>query len=448
MENLLPADTNIKNAKLLLNGEIVEAGIAVESGSIVKIAKDANLSRASREIDAKGLLVLPGVIDAHVHLRDQGQVYKEDFLSGTAAAANGGVASVLDMPNNVPVTMSAPALRERMGIAEKRVVVNVGFLSAFPNDVKEIGGIVREGAKAFKLYMSQAIGGVDPDDDEALTTAFTEVHKMGVPVCVHAEDRQLMESAYREVKERKDNTIKAFLRVHSPEIELKATNRVIRIAKKTGARMHFCHVSITKSLQSIKDAKKTGLPVTCEVTPHHLLLSSSGMKKLGPVELVDPPLRPNNDVRSLQRELGNDVIDIIASDHAPHGLGDKQKPEIWQVAPGIAGLETLLPLMLTQVDKGLLTLQELVRMTSERPAKIFNLKGKGELKEGYSADFVVVDLKAEWKIDSSRFKSKAKFSPFDGLKVKGKPVKTFVNGRLVMEDGEIVASPGQGRILR
>ncbi len=444
----MPVDLNVKNAKLLLNGKIVKAGIAVESGTIVKIAQSANLPKASREIDAKGLLVLPGIIDAHVHLRDQEQAYKEDFFTGTAAAANGGVTCVLDMPNNKPVTMDVSTLRERMDIAAKKAIVNVGFLSAFPNDVKEIRNIVREGAKAFKLYMSQMIGGIDPDDDEALTKAFIETQKMDVPVCIHAEDKQLIESAYSEMKEKKYNSIEAYLKVHSSDVELIATNRAIEITRKSEARTHFCHVSTAKSLQLIKMAKQTGLPVTCEVTPHHLLLSSSDMKKLGAVGLTNPPLRSSSDVHSLQSSLKDGAIDIIASDHAPHGINDKKKSEIWQVASGIAGLETLLPLMLTQVNKGLLSLQKLVQMTSERPAKIFGIKDRGELKEGCSADFVVVDLKNEWKIDSSRFYSKAKFSPFDGWKVRGKPLKTFVNGRLVMDNGEITASPGQGRILR
>jgi len=444
----LPVDLNIKNARVLLNGKVVDAGIAVESGNIIKITKDANLPTASREVDLKGLLVLPGIIDAHVHLRDQKQAYKEDFYSGTAAAANGGVTTVLDMPNNKPVTMDASTLRERMSIAEKRVVVNVGFLSAFPRDGKEIGNIVHEGAKAFKLYMSQAIGGVNPDDDEALATAFIEAYKTGVPVCVHAEDRQLIESAYSEMEKKEDSGVEIYLKVHSPKVEHKATKKAIEIARKSGAKTHFCHVSTAKSLNSIKDAKKEGLPVTCEVTPHHLLLSSDGVKKLGVIGLVDPPLRSKSDIRSLQHGLADDSIDIIASDHAPHGLTDKQKPIIWQVATGIPGLETILPLMLTQVNKGLLPLQTLVRMMSERPAKIFGLKGKGELREGYSADFVVVDFKAEWRIDSSRFMSKAKFSPFDGWKVRGKPVKTLVNGRMVMDDNEVTASPGEGRILR
>jgi hypothetical protein len=157
------------------------------------------------------LLVLPGIIDAHVHLRDQEQAYKEDFFSGTAAAANGGVTCVLDMPNNKPVTMDVSTLRERMSIAAKKVIVNVGFLSAFPTDIKEIRNIVREGIKAFKLYMSQKIGGIDPDDDEALTKALIETRKMSIPVCIHAEDRQLIESAYSEMKEKKESRVWSFI---------------------------------------------------------------------------------------------------------------------------------------------------------------------------------------------------------------------------------------------
>ena len=437
----------LKNAKMVLNGKIVKAGLAVEAGKITKIANDINLPDASLEIDVEGFIILPGIIDAHVHLRDQELAYKEDFYTGTAAAANGGVTCVLDMPKNKPVIMDVPTLRERMSIAAKKAVVNVGFFSAFPNDVKEIKNIIQEGAKAFKLYMSEKIGGLDPDDDEVLIKAFIETWKMDIPVCVHAEDRKLLESVCTQMKEKKDNSIEAYLKVHSPDAELKAIDRAIRIARKIKAKIHFCHVSTAKGIQLIKSAKQTGLPVTCEASPHHLLLSSNDMKNLGAVSLTNPPLRSHDDVHSLWSSLEDGTIDILASDHAPHSLNEKKKSVIWEVAPGIAGLETLLPLMLTQVNRGLLSLPRLVQMTSERPAAIFGIRNKGELKEGCSADLVVVDLKKEWKIDSSKFYSKAKFSPFDGWKVKGKPVKTFVNGRLVMNNGEITASPGEGHII-
>ncbi len=444
----MTVDLALKNAKILLNGKIVKAGIAVEKGKIVKIAKDTNLPAASKEIDVKGFAILPGIIDTHVHLRDQELTYKEDFITGTSAAANGGVTTVFDMPNNKPVTMDVHTLRERINLAAKKAIVNVGFYSAFPNDVKEIPGIIQEGAIGFKLYMSEKIGGLDPDCDEALTEAFTETQKTNVPVCVHAEDRRLLESVRTEMERKKDNDVEAYLKVHSPDAELKAIDRAVKIARKSRAKIHFCHVSTAEGLQSIKFAKQARFPVTCEATPHHLLLSFESLKNLGAVGLTNPPLRSENDVRLLWAGLQKGTIDILASDHAPHSFNDKKKPEIWQVASGIAGLETMLPLMLTQVNKGLLSLPRLVHLTSKRPAEIFKIRKRGEIKEECSADLVVVDLKKEWKIDSSKFYSKAKFSPFDGWKVKGKPVKTFVNGSQVMDNGEIVASPEQGHIIR
>ena len=191
-----------------------------------------------------------------------------------------------------------------------------------------------------------------------------------------------------------------------------------------------------------------GLPVTSEVTPHHLLLSSKDLKHYNTLALTDPPVRSENDLKALWNALKQGSIEAVASDHAPHTVEEKEAKSVWDVKTGIPGLETTLPLMLTQVNEGRLTISELARVTSERPAEIFNIKNGGSLSEGNSADFVVVDLNREYKIDSSKFHSKAKFSPFDGWKVKGKPTKTFVNGQLVMDEGEIVAKPGTGQIIR
>jgi len=438
----------LKNAKVFLGKRIERVGIAIESGCIVKIAKDANLPVASNEIDVHGSLVLPGLIDVHVHLRDQELSYKEDFVSGTSAAANGGVTTVLDMPNNVPVTMDMPSLRERMAVASKKLIVNAGFFSAFPSDVNEIPNIVKEGAKGFKLYLSEEIGGMDPSDDELITKAFVETQKLSIPVCVHAEDKQLLETIYEEKKKNKDSTIDAFLHVHSEDAEVKAIERILNLAQKSKAKVHICHVSTSKGVQLIEMAKKTGLNVTCEVTPHHLLLTYENLRELGITGLTKPPLRSKDDVRSLWAGLQKGVIDIIASDHAPHSLDEKEKTSFWQVPSGIAGLETVLPLMLTQVNKRLLSLLKLVETTSKIPREVFGIKKRGEIREGHMADLVVVDLKKEWKIDSSKFYSKAKFSPFDGWKVKGKPVKTFVNGNLVMDNGEVFTDLKRGRIIR
>jgi len=426
----------------------MQAGLAIDGGKIVRIAKDANLPSASRDMDLGGLLVLPGVIDGHVHLRDQGLSYKEDFFSGTAAAASGGVTLVVDMPNNDPVTMASATLEERMGEAARKVVVNVAFCSAFPEKIREMKMIVREGARAFKLFMSREIGGLDLEDSGALVEAFMEAARLGVPVCVHAEDAGLLECGLRTLRKEESHGPDAYLKVHSSEAEVKAVSRAVGLGEKSGVQVHVCHLSTGVGSEVISSARRAGIPVTCEVTPHHLLLSSCHFRELGAVALTDPPLRSEEDVRSLWSAVHAGVVDILVSDHAPHAMEEKTGSSVFEVAAGISGVETLLPLMLTEVSAGRLSLSALVRLMSERPAEIFKLKGRGRLEEGCCADLVVVDLREEWRIDASKFLSKAKFSPFDGWRVKGRPKKTFVNGCLVIDEGEVVAKPGDGRVVR
>jgi dihydroorotase len=200
-------------------------------------------------------------------------------------------------------------------------------------------------------------------------------------------------------------------------------------------------------LNAVLLAKKGGLPVTCEVTPHNLLLSSEQYRRWGFFGLTDPPLRTREDVSALWGGLKRGVIDVVASDHAPHAFEEKDVDSVWEAMPGVPGLETTLSLLLTQVNRGLLSLAELVRLTAEEPAKIFHLGERGRLAEGYWADLVVVDMKREYKIDSGSFLSKAKYSPFDGMRVEGKALKTLVNGCLVMDEGEIVAEAGAGEVV-
>jgi len=443
----LTVDLVLKNAKLHIPYGVVEAGLAIDDEKIVKIAKDVNLPSASEKMDVKGHLVLPGVIDAHVHLRDQELAYKEDFFSGTAAAATGGVTLTIDMPNNKPVTMSLESLKERMSIAREKSIVNVAFYSAFPNEAEEIPQIIREGgALGFKLFMSQQIGGINPQDQRKLSKALEETAKIGVPMAVHAENGKLLIDKKMKYGESED--LEDYLKVHSPEVEAEAVRHILQLSRRTGARIHFCHVSSAEGLEAISAAKKTGLPVTCEVTPHHLLISSRYLKRIGAVALADPPAREQQDVNELWVSLLEGVVDVLASDHAPHTIEEKMEKSIWRVKTGIPGLETMLPLLLTHVNSGRLDLPTLVRMTSENPSKIFGMRNRGDLKEGNYADLVVVNMKSEYKIDSSKFYSKAKYSPFDGWKVRGKPIKTFVNGRLVMDEGEICAKPGSGEIIR
>jgi dihydroorotase len=443
----MPVELILHNAKLYVKGQIMEAGLAIENGKIVKIAKETQLPQASKKINLHGHLVLPGLIDAHVHLRDQKLAYKEDFYTGTTAAAAGGVTLVIDMPNNEPITMDSAALKKRMKLAENRIVCNVAFFSAFPKNLAKISEIVELGAVAFKLYLIRQIGGINIDNDEALLEAFKEAKENNALVAVHAEDKAYVETIQKSLKRKGQRDIDAFLEAHSVFAEKIAVERVLRLVEKTRAHVHFCHVSSKEGLEIIVKAKEAGFPITCEVTPHHLFLSANYLKKHGLKFLTDPPLREEKDVEALWNALKLGQIDIIASDHAPHTIEEKNADSVWDVKTGVAGLETTLPLLLTSVNEGKLSLQEMIRLTAEKPAEIFRLKGRGRLEEESYADLVVVDMHKEHVIDASKFHSKAKFSPFDGWKVRGEPLKTFVNGELVMDEGEIVAEPGTGKVV-
>ena len=443
----MPIDLILFNGKINVHDSFTTAGVGIDEGKIVKIAKRTNLPSASEKVDLEGRFVLPGLIDVHTHLRDQRQAYEEDFFSSTAAAAAGGITLCLDMPNNEPITMSLKSLNELMRGAAGKILTNVGFYSAFPEHTNKIPQLVKTGAVAFKLFMTKQIGGANIDSDDSLEEVFEQARQSGVPVAVHAEDKASIEKTEEELKRIRRNDVAAYLQAHSPAIEEKAVRRIMRLAEKTKVHVHLCHISSKLGLDVIAEGKKSGLPISCEVTSHHLLMSSIDLARKGPIALCDPPLRSPEDVESLWEALKKGLIDIVASDHAPHLLDEKKTDSIWEVKPGFPGLEITVPLMLTQINRGRLSIADLVRLMAERPAKVFHLHERGHLESGYKADITVVDMHMQYSIDASKFYSKAKYSPFDGYRVKGKPVRTYVNGQLAMEDGEIVAKPGSGQVI-
>jgi dihydroorotase len=444
----LIVDYVLTNAKAYLNKEIVDCSIAIENGKFFKIGKETQMPNADEKTNLRNMLVLPGLIDVHVHLRDEGKAYKEDFYTGTAAAAAGGMTTVLDMPNNEPVTMSTETLKNRMRIAERRVLVNVGFYSEFPNDLGEVAGIVAQGAVGFKLFMARQVGGLNIDDDDALQEAFTKVGEFGVPVAVHAEDKSLLMANEERLKRANRHDATAFLKAHSERVELKVVERLLQISAQTGARLHFCHMTTEEGLKAIIEAKKSGRNVTCEVTPQHLLLSNADFERYGLMLTIMPPLRGKSHIEALWKGVADGWVDVLGSDHAPHALNEKSAGSVWDVKVGVPGLETTLPLMLTMVRKNQISLEHVVQLLAEKPAEIFNLRDRSGLAQGSKADLVVVDFNRKFRIDASKFHSKAKYSPFDGWEVQGKPVKTFVNGSLIMDEQEIVAKAGSGDIIR
>jgi dihydroorotase len=437
---------SITDVRLLLGRELVVGGISIRDGRIEKLSKTTHLPKSDKTIDGKGLIALPGLIDAHVHLRDMELSYKEDFSSGTLAAAAGGFTTVLDMPNTKPLTDSDVRLVEKIAKAETAVHVNVGFHASLVESGSDLRKMSNAGATAFKLYMNEPDPHVWHSDPRKLFSSFKECGALGIPVAVHAENGPAVARIQTKCRQAGKNSVHDFLRAHAPRFELEAVQMIIDLARRAHSKVHVCHLSTKRSLREISAARKKGVEITCEVTPHHLLLDTTILKRKGGLALMMPPLRKHSERKALWRAMLRSEIDIVASDHAPHTLDEKMSRDVWSIRPGLPGLETTLPLLLTKVHRGELTLTRLVRLLAEKPAHLFRLQGKGHLAVGMDGDLVLIDPKSRSRIDSSKFYSKAHFSPFDGFECVGAPATTIVAGHVVYDRGKIVEK-NRGKIV-
>lgn len=425
-------DLCLSNCKIVPENR--EFNIGVDDGKIVAVKRQP--IPADKTIDLKGNMILPGLIDAHVHMRDPGFTYKEDFNTGTVAAAAGGFTTVLDMPNNYPPTNTVKTFEEKMRIAELKSAVDFG-LHAGAEDVDEIKKIAELKPASFKIFM-------DIYDDDDLMSMFVELSEVESEdhetiVSLHAEDREIV-TRYTQMKKLEENLRPiAYSDARPPLAEEIAVSKAILIARELDLKVHICHATTKKSLKLITKAKIDGCDITSEITPHHLLLNSNYFEKFGTLAKTNPPLRSVKDKIKFV-DLFN--ADIIGTDHAPHTLKEKEE-DLWHAPPGIPGLETALPLLLTRINRGEMYFADLLRLLCENPAKIFNLKNKGFIKEGMDADFVVVDMKKEDTINPEKFHSKAHYSPFEGEKVQGLPIMTILRGNIIMEDGEVLESRGR-----
>ena len=427
----------IESAKILIDDELTTAHLFLEDGKIKRISKLPPAQTPDLKINASGLIAMPGMIDAHVHLRDLEYAYKETFETGTKAAAVGGFTTVLDMPNTRPPTISNKALLEKITHARGRLFANVGFQAALVDDATELMNMRRSGAVAFKLYLNKTLETFDSSTDKKLLHALQAAKVCNVLVTVHAEDG----AAIRAIRERSEadgkTTIRDFLRGHTPAIEIAAVRRILAMTKRLGVRAHVCHITTRDAVELVRKTPRT----TCEASAHHLLLNQSIFNAQNTLAICVPPIRSELNRRALWRLFCMGKVDILASDHAPHTLEEKTSTNAWNAASGVPGLETSLPLMLTQVFSGKLSLRRLMEATTALPAKIFQLKNKGTLAEGFDADIVLADPKVRFKIRPEAFLSKAKYSPFKGVSSVGKAAYTIVNGTLVAENGAIVGPP-------
>jgi dihydroorotase (multifunctional complex type) len=432
----------IESTKVLVGNELTPAHLLLTDGVIKRICKLRPTETADLKIDGARLIALPGMIDAHVHLRDLELSYKETFETGTQAAAVGGFTTVLDMPNTRPPTTNRDTLLEKMSHAKGRLFVNVGFQGALVDETAALKGMRNAGAVAFKLYMNKALETFDSSDNVKLNRALRAARECNALVTVHAEDGAAIRSLQERSMAQGRTTIRDFLRGHSPGIEITAVRRILGMTSRLGVRAHVCHITIPDAVRLVRIAQNT----SCEATAHHLLMNQSIFKKQGTLAICVPPIRSERHRRGLWRLFRDGRVDILASDHAPHTLEEKSAANAWKAASGVPGLETSLPALFTQISRRRLNLRRLVEATATLPAKIFRLGSKGVLKEGYDADIVLVDPKAKIKIRPEDFLSKAKYSPFKGMRCTGRAAYTIVNGQLVAEKGSIVG-PAIGKVV-
>jgi dihydroorotase len=416
----------IKNCKAFVNGKLSGCAIRVEDGKISGFGGISGSKPADGIIDAKGMLALPAFIDPHVHLRDPGATYKEDFLSGTCAALAGGHCAIIDMPNYDPPTITKRAMDEKASIAKRKAVCDYSFhFGASADNFSEIKAANPSSLKAFLSPTSSPLTLSLPE----LEMHFSTFGKQK-PICVHAEDGGML----RQIA-MKNTGISSHSGRRPLQAAISGVEKTIALAKKHGRRVHICHAT---SADEIKIAKAHPL-ATVEVAPHHLFLAADDIsKKFGDASNVNPPLRSKKEIAGLWRVIK--TIDMLATDHAPHTLAEKQNG-----SSGFVGLETAAGLMLNAVNERRLEIADAVRLMSSAPANAFGMKSKGKIAIGYDADIILVDMKEEWKVDADEFKSKCKFTPFEGVKLKGRVKKTIIRGELAYEDGEILVKGGFGK---
>jgi len=425
---------------LIIHGAIAEtpngiarANIGIRHGRFAAIGEfDGS---AAETFDARGLYALPGVIDTQVHFREPGMTHKEDLATGTAAAVLGGVTAVFEMPNTNPNTLTAGDIADKVSRAKGRARCDIAFfVGAAAENAGELAKTERSpGCAGVKVFMGSSTGSLLVPDDETLEAVLRSGFRR---VAIHSEDEARLRERMHIAKESGDVAMHPVWR--DEETAIRATNRVLKLARETGRRVHLLHVTTAEEMAILAGAKDIA---TVEATPQHLTLAAPDCyRELGTLAQMNPPIRDARHREGLWQAVRDGVVDCIGSDHAPHTLEEKAKP--YPTSPsGMAGVQTLLPLLLDHLAAGRLTLERIVDLTSAGPQRIYNIAGKGRIAVGYDADLALVDLETRRVIRNEWIASRCGWTPFDGREVKGWPKATILRGAFVMREDELIGEP-------
>lgn len=419
---------------------IEQADIGVRQGRIAALG-NLGSAKAAEVVDARGLHILPGVIDTQVHFREPGFEHKEDIETGTKAAVLGGVTAVFDMPNTNPSTLHPAELGDKLARAQGRAWCDIAFyIGAAEENAERLARYERlAGCCGVKIFMGSSTGNLLVADDETLAKILRSGFRR---VAVHSEDENRLRKRRPLAEEA------AHPRVHpvwrDVETALGSTVRLMRLAQDARRRVHVLHVTTAEEMQVLRDHRDIA---TVEVTPQHLTLEAPDCyERLGTLAQMNPPIRDAFHREALWRAVVDGTVDVLGSDHAPHTRAEKA--QTYPKSPsGMPGVQTMLPVMLDHVNAGRLTLSRLVDLTSAGPARVFNIAGKGRIAAGYDADLALVDLGATETITDDWIASRCGWTPFAGMKVRGWPVATILRGRVVMRDGKIRGKPS-GELVR
>ena len=425
--------TLIRHAQVVLPTEIASVSVLIENGKIAAIDAAAHTA-ADEVIDARGLHLLPGVIDDQVHFREPGLTHKEDLYTASRACAKGGVTTFLEMPNTNPTTTSVAALHDKLALASSKCLVNYGFyIGATTTNVAELAQAQR--TPGIKIFIGSSTGNMLVDEQAALEAIFAE---STLPICAHCED----ETTVRENSAKFAGTtnVADHSKIRDNRAAVIATKRAIDLAHRHNHRFHVLHVSTADEVPLLADHRKL---ITAEACPHHLFFNVDDYARLGTLVQMNPSLKTKEDCRVLWQGLQEGLIQVIATDHAPHTLEEKQKP----YSPGHGGspsglpaVENSLALMLNEVNRGRCTLQQVVHWMCDAPARVWDIVDKGRIATGYDADLVLVDLQKTAEIRNETQETKSRWSPWHGETLIGWPVRTFVMGQEVFRDGVINAN--------
>jgi dihydroorotase len=412
--------------------------IAVDKGRIVAIG-DVSGFAASETLECRNLHILPGVIDSQVHFREPGLEHKEDLETGSRAAVAGGVTGVFEMPNTKPTTVTAERLAEKITRARNRMFCDFAFYMGGTRDnLAEINTLEHlEGSAGIKVFAGSSTGDLLVEDDAGLDAIISRLSRRAA---FHSEDEMRLRERVSHQRAGDASSHPIWRDVEAARL---CTERLLRIGRKHGKRIHVLHISTAEELPLLAANRDIA---TVEVTPHHLTMSSDDYARLGNKLQMNPPVREARHRDALWAAIASGLVDVLGSDHAPHTLEEKAKPYP-QSPSGMTGVQTLVPTMLNHVNAGRLTLERFVDLTSHGPNRIFGIANKGRIMEGYDADFTIVDMNRTETISNTWIESRSQWTPYDGIKVKGWPVGTMIRGNTVMWQGEI-KSPAHGQPIR